>query len=323
MGLYSSIEGTLHIVDGEEVVLRGLQYGEFFSILEKEIKSGYLFSYIICKKGIVDIHSLIIDGKKVKYSQEEHYDLLYESEPDFIAQCSEIILDMTIVKEKEAEKVKDLIWFSDYLSENEKTASIWDCKDCVEKRNIFKRVCPRYSKEEILEMRKDRDYTPYDLLTDEEAEVERKRREAKEREEELSAIQAEEPKKIDISSKMGKFSTKKRIADQRAKKEEQLENLKKSKSDLTTPVESVKYTLKTPLYNFDECPVYNPNKELQKDLQVVFRCLQSESLMTDGSMSNQPFRFVELTSIVKSTQNEIQSARIKKSQEDSKKKGKK
>lgn len=298
--MYEVYHGKTYVIEGEEVVIRGLTFEEVGRIQSEDYATQLLFCYDLLKFAIVDIPNLIIENARVKYDPGVHFDEVFAENPEFIAECAEVAIKLTFLNEKERETIKSQIYFADFLHENEKVAHLWECRKCVEDKYIFKRKCPRFSAEEIQKIRTHKNYIP-DVLLEEDEKIDPI---------ELSGDSAE--LKPDAKSQIAKRGFKDSIRKNKQKKE----------NNLTEEVVRDKFTLKTELYTWEICPVYTPDHDFNKNISTVFRCLGVESLLVDGGVYKQPFKFLEMTSAVKGAQNEVQNKRMDLSKKESSKSNK-
>lgn len=279
------LSGTLRIVEGEEVMLRGLRYGEFSHLLKNQtFNSRYMFIYEVGKLGIISVLSLSDDNGRVEYDKEIHYDEMFNSFFEFVSMCTDIIIEMTLLTDEERRIIKDQCYFADYLHENPRAETAWDCRKCVETRMIMKRTCPRFGEEEIEKMKAMPKYIPEALL------------------EEGEEQNLEEMPTAPVAPKRKRMSAAEQLAMQREAKAA-AESVNYVKEE---------YTLRTDMHLWKECPVYIESSTLRLDMQAAYRCLGAESLLVSGGIIDQPNRYMEMTSFIKSIQNEIQEKRYDK-----------
>lgn len=286
-------------IDGNEVRIKGITYGEYLDIIRSKINTNAMFIYHIGYHGIEDIYPLIIneDGVMVKYDRDEHYDTIFGDNFSFVSECADKILELSVVSEEERDYIKDQCYFSDYISDDARRMDLWDCRTCCEKRLFNQRICSRFNDEELDKMRKSAKYIPHDLLTKEEIE-------SLNEDEEIDIIVEPEEK-----TNKNRRSLTSKVRREREKKEEENNERQNQKYE---EGHRVQYSLNTDMHTWIKCPAYNPNREIQIDLQTVFRCLGNEKLLVSGGVAEQPNRFIEMTSYVKSNQADIQEKRTDK-----------
>lgn len=261
------VSKTLEL-NGTQVVVRGLTYGEFMSIRDERYNSMLLLSYDLCKIGIVDAE-IYADNTALKYSVE-YYDDYFIDNKDVISLAALEILDLTILNEDRLDGIKSALAYSHFTSSKKER---WECKKCILADKYRARKCSILTAEEMDEA--DKGTLP------------------------LSIFPEGGAKALSIDTKpiqgvVTKLSFKERKA---------LVNGPKSAAQQPKRIEE--YALKTKYYKHKTCPINAIDKTIAKYVGAASQAISNESMFVSGGILDQPNLLLEIKHAMQSFQNEL------------------